>query len=65
MESIQAVNKGLMAFPGNVLLASHDHEMLQTTCNRVIEFQPDGTILDRPGTYDEYLDWKRSRLSAQ
>ena len=56
MESIQAVNKGLMAFPGNVLLASHDHEMLQTTCNRVIEFQPDGTILDRPGTYDEYLE---------
>ena len=54
-----------MAFPGNVLLASHDHEMLQTTCNRVIEFQPDGTILDRPGTYDEYLDWKRARLSAQ
>ena len=65
MESIQAVDKGLMAFPGNELLASHDHEMLQTTCNRVIEFQPDGTILDRPGTYDEYLDWKRSRLSAQ
>ncbi|MEI3063979.1 MAG: ATP-binding cassette domain-containing protein [Oscillospiraceae bacterium] len=63
MESIQAVNKGLMAFPGNVLLASHDHEMLQTTCNRVIEFQPDGTILDRPGTYDEYLDWKRARLA--
>ena len=63
MESIQAVNKGLMAFPGNVLLASHDHEMLQTTCNRVIEFQPDGTILDRPGTYDEYLDWKRERLA--
>ena len=65
MEAIQAVNKGLTAFPGNILLASHDHELLQTTCNRVIEFQPDGTILDRPGTYDEYLDWKRARLSAQ
>ena len=36
---------------------------LQTTCNRVIEFQPDGTILDRPGTYDEYLDCKRERLA--
>ena len=35
MEAIQAVNKGLCAFPGNILLASHDHELLQTTCNRV------------------------------
>ena len=57
MESIQAVNKGLMAFPGVVLLASHDHELLQTVCNRVIAFQPDGTIIDRLGTYDEYLAW--------
>lgn len=61
MEAIQAVNKGLIAFPGNVLLASHDHEMLETTCNRVIEFQPDGKIIDRIGTYDEYLEWKRSK----
>ena len=57
MEAIQAVNKGLCAFPGNILLASHDHELLQTTCNRVIEFQPDGTIVDRYGTYDDYLNW--------
>ena len=57
MESIQAVNKGLEAFNGVVLLASHDHEMLESTCNRVIAFQPDGTIVDRYGTYDEYLYW--------
>ncbi len=57
MESIQAVNKGLEAFQGVVLLASHDHEMLESTCNRVIAFQPDGTIIDRYGTYDEYLYW--------
>ena len=57
MESIQAVNKGLEAFNGVVLLASHDHEMLTSTCNRVIAFQPDGTIIDRYGTYDEYLYW--------
>ncbi len=57
MESIQAVNKGLEAFPGVVLLASHDHEMLSSVCNRVIAFQPDGTIVDRYGTYDEYLYW--------
>ncbi|MBQ1264142.1 MAG: ATP-binding cassette domain-containing protein [Oscillospiraceae bacterium] len=61
MEAIQAVNKGVCAFPGNVLLASHDHELLQTTANRIIEFQPNGTIIDRVGTYDDYLDWKRSQ----
>ena len=55
MESIQAVNKGLIAFPGNVILASHDHELLQTVCNRIIVFRPDGTILDRDGSYDDYL----------
>ena len=65
MEAIQAVNKGLCACQGNILLASHDHELLQTACNRVIEFQPNGTILDRPGTYDDYLDWKRERLAQQ
>ena len=61
MEAIQAVNKGLDAFPGNILLASHDHELLQTTCNRIIEFQPDGKIIDRLGTYDEYLEWKLAK----
>ena len=58
MESIQAVNKGLIAFPGNILLASHDHEMLQSVANRIIEFRPDGTICDRLGTYDEYLEYQ-------
>lgn len=58
MESIQAVNKGLIAFPGNILLASYDHEMLQSVANRIIEFRPDGTICDRLGTYDEYLEYQ-------
>ena len=58
MESIQAVNKSLIAFPGNILLASHDHEMLQSVANRIIEFRPDGTICDRLGTYDEYLEYQ-------
>ena len=58
MESIQAVNKGLIAFPGNILLASHDHEMLQSVANRIIEFRPDGTICDRLGTYDEHLEYQ-------
>ena len=61
LESITAVNDGLVAFPGNVLLASHDHEMLQSTANRIIEFQTDGTILDRTCTYDEFLEWKKNR----
>ena len=61
MEAIQAVNKGLCAFPGNILLASHDHELLQTTCNRIIEFQPDGTIIDRLCSYDDYVAWKLAK----
>ena len=48
-------------FPGNILLASHDHELLQTTCNRVIEFQPDGTIIDRLSSYDDYVAWKLAK----
>jgi ATPase subunit of ABC transporter with duplicated ATPase domains len=61
LESIQAVNKGLEAFKGNILFSCHDHEMVQTVANRIIEFQADGTIIDRTGTYDEYLEWKKTR----
>ena len=61
LESIAALNNGLCAFPGNILLASHDHELLQTTCNRVIEFQPDGTIIDRLCSYDDYVAWKLAK----
>ncbi|MDE5885333.1 MAG: ATP-binding cassette domain-containing protein [Oscillospiraceae bacterium] len=60
LESITAVNNGLSAFKGVVLFSSHDHEMLQTVANRVIEITPEG-CLDRAGTYDEYLDWKKTR----
>jgi hypothetical protein len=34
--------------------------MLTSTCNRVIAFQPDGTIVDRYGTYDDYLEWLKN-----
>lgn len=61
MESIQAVNNGMKAFPGNILFASHDHELLQSVANRVIEFLPGGKACDRIGTYDEYLDYKAGR----
>ena len=59
LESITAVNNGLTAFPGNVLIASHDHEMVQTVANRIIEFHEDGSYTDRTMTYDEYLEWKK------
>ncbi|MBE6877257.1 MAG: ATP-binding cassette domain-containing protein [Ruminococcus sp.] len=60
LESIAAVNNGLTAFSGVVLFSSHDHEMLQTVANRIIEITPEG-CLDRTGTYDEYLDWRKQR----
>ncbi|MCI8653486.1 MAG: ABC-F family ATP-binding cassette domain-containing protein [Angelakisella sp.] len=57
LESITAVNNGLMDFPGNVLFTSQDHQFIQTVANRIIEFTEDGCI-DRTCTFDEYLDWK-------
>ena len=64
MESIQAVNKGVEAFPGNVFLASHDHELLSTTADRIIEFLPNGRIIDRLCGYDDYLAWKREQTNG-
>ena len=58
LESITTLNNSLSNFKGNLLLASHDHEMLQTVCNRIIELTPNG-IIDRETTYDEYLADKR------
>ena len=55
MESITALNNGLIKFPGVILFASHDHQFVQTTANRIMEFLPDGTIVDKISTYDEYL----------
>ncbi len=63
MESIQAVNKGVSAFPGNVFLASHDHELLSTSADRIIEFLPNGKICDKLCGYDDYLAWKREQAS--
>ncbi len=55
MESITALNNGLIKFPGVLLFASRDHQVVQTTANRIIEFLPDGTFIDKITTYDEYL----------
>ncbi|KAJ48811.1 ATPase subunit of ABC transporter with duplicated ATPase domains [Clostridium tetanomorphum] len=57
LESITAVNNGLINFPGTVLFASHDHQFVQTVANRIIEITPEG-IIDKQMTYDEYLEWK-------
>jgi ATPase subunit of ABC transporter with duplicated ATPase domains len=57
LESITAVNNGLIAFPGNILFASHDHEFMQTIANRIIEITSDG-VIDKLCSYDEYLEWK-------
>lgn len=56
MESITALNNGLIKFPGTILFSCHDHQVVQTTANRIIEFLPDGTIIDKVTTYDEYLE---------
>ena len=69
LESIQAFNNTLQAFKGNILLSSHDHEFIQTVCNRIIELTPNGTI-DKLMDYDDYItDEKvaaaREKLSAK
>lgn len=55
MESITALNNGLIKFPGVILFSSRDHQVVETTANRIIEFMPDGTMIDKITTYDEYL----------
>lgn len=59
LESIQALNQGLINFKENILFTSHDHQFVQTIANRIIEFNEFG-ILDRLSTYDEYLEYKEN-----
>lgn len=62
LESIQAFNNRLIQFKGNVLMASHDHEFINTVCNRVIELTPNG-IIDKQMEYSEYE--KSEKIKAQ
>ena len=55
MESITALSNGLIKFPGVILFTSHDHQFVQTTANRIMEILPNGTMIDKITTYDEYL----------
>ena len=56
MESITDLNQGMIRFPGVELFSCHDHQVVQTTANRIIEILPNGTIVDKITTYDEYLE---------
>ena len=56
MESITALNQGMKKFKGVILFSSRDHEIVETTANRIIEFLPDGGMIDKVTTYDEYLE---------
>ncbi|MNW07667.1 ABC transporter ATP-binding protein uup [compost metagenome] len=55
LESITALNNGLIDFDGTILFTSHDHQFIQTIANRIIEITPNG-IIDRVMSYDEYLE---------
>jgi len=55
LESITAVNNGLINFKGSMIFTSHDHQFIQTIANRIIEITPDG-LIDKQMTYDEYLE---------
>ena len=56
MESITALNNGMMKFPGVELFSSRDHQIVQTTANRIMEILPNGKLIDKITTYDEYLE---------
>ena len=55
MESITALNNGMMKFPSVELFSSRDHQIVQTTANRIMEILPNGKLIDKITTYDEYL----------
>ncbi len=56
MESITALNEGMKKFSGVELFSCHDHQVVQTTANRIMEILPDGSLIDKITTYDEYLE---------
>jgi ATPase subunit of ABC transporter with duplicated ATPase domains len=58
LESIQAFNNNLIKYPGNIFMSSHDHEFIQTVCNRIIELTPNG-IIDKLMNYDDYISDER------
>ena len=57
LESITALNNGLIDFKGSLIFTSHDHQFIQTIANRIIEITPNG-VIDKQISYDEYLNDK-------
>ncbi len=64
LESIQAFNNNLTRYPGNIFMASHDHEFIQTICTRVIELTPNG-IIDKLMEYDDYITDEKVKLQRE
>jgi ATPase subunit of ABC transporter with duplicated ATPase domains len=65
LESITALNNGMRDFPGNIIFTSHDHELVNTVANRIIEITPTGFI-DKMMPYDDYLaDARIAELQAE
>ena len=60
LESITAVNNGLIDYKGIVLFSSHDHEFIQTVANRIMEFR-DGKLIDKLGTYEDYIEYQKAQ----
>ena len=58
LESIQAFNNSLIKFPGNIFMSSHDHEFIQSVCNRIVELTPGG-VIDKLMSYDDYITDER------
>ena len=65
LESIAALNNGMDDFKGNIIFTTHDHQLIQTVANRIIEFTDDGKIIDRTMTYDEYIEMKRAQEKVE
>ncbi|WP_227395391.1 ABC-F family ATP-binding cassette domain-containing protein [Jeotgalibacillus aurantiacus] len=62
LESITALNNGLINFKGAMIFTSHDHQFVQTIANRIIDIT-DGKIMDKQLTYDEFLEWNKERVA--
>lgn len=61
LESIAALNNGMNDFKGNIIFTTHDHQLIQTVANRIIEFTAEGAVIDRSMTYDEYIEAMRTK----
>jgi ATPase subunit of ABC transporter with duplicated ATPase domains len=64
METIESLQIGLEKYPGTLVFVSHDREFVSGLANRVIEIQPDGSIIENRGTYDEFLQLQAMRRAS-